>query len=207
MRASRADLWWTIIAGWIWVLIVFVIEMWVASSYGHNEWEKFEYPMYATLVVWFWWLASILKTIINRFHDLNKSGWWALWLLIPPFNAGLLIELLFIGWTKWVNNFWTYKTFQTIPTYDPNIKTTLETNKKKSANNTNSYDIYWDYAENLKNLEQKKYWKTLASTKKSQSTSTSQNYPQTHSTPKVYTKTPSTYKSDWSYNPYSLSWK
>ena len=202
MRASRADLWWVLISWFIGVLIVFIIEYWIVY------WDKditSEYPMYFTLICLAWWIFCILKTIIDRFHDLNKSGWWATGLLLPPFNIWLLIELLFFWGTNWANRFWVYKN-QNFQTSKPN--TNLQDIKQKTYNPTSIPTYNWQN----KNFEQKKYSQTTYNS--TSTNSTKSNYEKkidqinnSQNWPKVYEKKPQVYKTSWDYNPYSLSWK
>jgi len=49
----------------------------------------------------FWLISSV-----NRFHDMNKTGWFILLELIPVVNLWILIWLLVWKWTSWKNNYW-----------------------------------------------------------------------------------------------------
>ena len=42
---------------------------------------------------------------IQRLHDLNQSGWWALLMFVPLLNLALLIYLLFFPGTKGSNRY------------------------------------------------------------------------------------------------------
>jgi uncharacterized membrane protein YhaH (DUF805 family) len=49
----------------------------------------------------FWLIASV-----NRFHDMNLSGWFLLFEFIPFVNLWIVIWLLVWKWTKWKNEYW-----------------------------------------------------------------------------------------------------
>jgi len=42
---------------------------------------------------------------VRRLHDMDKSGWWILFLLVPGLNAVLLLVLLFRRGTAGPNRF------------------------------------------------------------------------------------------------------
>jgi uncharacterized membrane protein YhaH (DUF805 family) len=44
--------------------------------------------------------------IIKRLHDLNKSWWAILWLIVPFMNIYYSLILLFQKWTDWENKYW-----------------------------------------------------------------------------------------------------
>ena len=50
-------------------------------------------------------LATLIFAVIQRLHDTNHSGWFALLLLIPAINVVLGIALLFIPSSTEPNNF------------------------------------------------------------------------------------------------------
>ena len=43
---------------------------------------------------------------IKRLHDLDKSGWMSLLILVPFANIYLFIICGFFKWTEWKNQFW-----------------------------------------------------------------------------------------------------
>ena len=45
-------------------------------------------------LVWLLVLIPMVSITVRRIHDLRRSGWWALMLLIPFLNLALLIGLL-----------------------------------------------------------------------------------------------------------------
>jgi uncharacterized membrane protein YhaH (DUF805 family) len=49
--------------------------------------------LFASLLFLLFGLPNIALTI-RRFHDLNKSGWWFLWILLP--YIGIFIVLFFM---------------------------------------------------------------------------------------------------------------
>jgi uncharacterized membrane protein YhaH (DUF805 family) len=46
-----------------------------------------------------------LDLVMRRLHDMNQSGWWAIFLLLPPANTVLGIVLLFIPGTNGPNRY------------------------------------------------------------------------------------------------------
>lgn len=63
------------------------------------------------IVTWVFWLAYFYMTIVimvNRFHDLWKSSWNILFLLIPIYNIYLTILLSFSKWQKYDNKYGNY---------------------------------------------------------------------------------------------------
>jgi uncharacterized membrane protein YhaH (DUF805 family) len=48
-------------------------------------------------------IAFILIASVNRFHDMNKSGWFVLLQLLPIINLWILLWLIMWKWTKWKN--------------------------------------------------------------------------------------------------------
>ena len=63
--------------------------------------EEAAIPLVAVLV------ATVINFvfIVKRFHDLDKSGWFVLGLLVPFFNIYLWILLLFVKGTTGANRF------------------------------------------------------------------------------------------------------
>jgi len=51
-------------------------------------------------------IAFGLIAAINRFHDMNRSGWYVLLQLIPFVNLGVLLWMLIEKWTAWKNEYW-----------------------------------------------------------------------------------------------------
>lgn len=50
-------------------------------------------------------IAFILIASVNRFHDMNKSGWFVLLLFLPIINLWILLWLIIWNWTKWKNSY------------------------------------------------------------------------------------------------------
>lgn len=51
-------------------------------------------------------VSVVIATTIRRFHDMDKSWWYILLLLIPLVNFIFQMLLLFLKWTKGDNRFW-----------------------------------------------------------------------------------------------------
>ena len=80
-RASRSEYWWPVLAN---VVISTVL-------YGLGSASKFFLILY-----FLFFLASVVPSIavgIRRLHDINKSGWWWLIVLIPIVGGIWLIVL------------------------------------------------------------------------------------------------------------------
>jgi uncharacterized membrane protein YhaH (DUF805 family) len=80
-RASRSEYWWPVLAN---VVISTVL-------YGLGSASKFFLILY-----FLFFLASVVPSIavgIRRLHDINKSGWWWLIVLIPIVGGIWLLVL------------------------------------------------------------------------------------------------------------------
>ena len=57
-----------------------------------------DYGGLAFVVALLYWLPGLyigMVAVIRRFHDLARSGWWSLLMLVPLVNFGTLVYLLF----------------------------------------------------------------------------------------------------------------
>ena len=96
-----------------WSLLFYVFFKMENSSARSFSWylHDTKYILSLTLIV----LTPLLLTIlciclslsIRRLHDLNRSGWFALLLIVPPINLVLLLILMFVPCTNEHNNFGT----------------------------------------------------------------------------------------------------
>jgi uncharacterized membrane protein YhaH (DUF805 family) len=90
-RASRSALWW-------WVLFQIIAALVVALIFGggHMQMDQVTMRMHyqGGLVSNLWSLANFLPGLavgIRRLHDIDKSGWWSLIVLVPFVGAIVLI--------------------------------------------------------------------------------------------------------------------
>lgn len=90
-RAIRSEYWW-------WVLFQIVVSVIIAvlegGGSGHMGDGAMGYSYNAGPIGIIWSLANLLPGIglgIRRLHDLDKSGWWLLILLVPLIGAIVLI--------------------------------------------------------------------------------------------------------------------
>ena len=57
--------------------------------------------------IWYLFILYIwILTYIKRLHDLNKSGWMSILLLIPFINIYIIIICGFLKWTVGKNQYW-----------------------------------------------------------------------------------------------------
>ena len=63
--------------------------------------------LFSILFVMFFFGANIAYLIIGirRLHDMDKSGWWMLFVFVPLANLALMVALLFTPGTKGDNNY------------------------------------------------------------------------------------------------------
>ncbi len=91
-RAARPEFWW-------WVLFVFLVNVAtalidhiiIAPALGIEAYTE-ETPQMLSMVVSLGLLLPGLAVGVRRLHDINRSGWWMLIILIP------LIGGLFLLW-------------------------------------------------------------------------------------------------------------
>ena len=93
-RATRKEYWMFQLFIFIffivfWIVMTFIIGLMfqVSDKAGVNA------LLFATLLFLLFGLPNIALTI-RRFHDLNKSGWWFLWILLP--YIGIFVVLFFM---------------------------------------------------------------------------------------------------------------
>ncbi len=82
-RSSRAEYWKFILFGIIIAIVLAIIDLSIFGPYA-------EFQPISTL----WSLAVILPNLAigaRRLHDINKSGWWLLIILVPLIGAILLL--------------------------------------------------------------------------------------------------------------------
>lgn len=94
----------------LWFLIILIINIvwWILAYYlatslfdpNSMRYDTYLFFFKAPFIA-FWIIASV-----NRFHDMNKSGWFVLLELIPVINLWILVWLLVWKWTNWKNNYW-----------------------------------------------------------------------------------------------------
>jgi len=81
-RSSRSEFWWVVLALFIINILIGVLSA-VSETLGGI----------LSLVFGLGIIIPYIALAIRRFHDVDKSGWWALTLLIPL--VGLVIVLIF----------------------------------------------------------------------------------------------------------------
>lgn len=96
-RANRKQFWMATLAIMLLVILVMLADM---KLFGNGEPSTLTYVLY---VLSFWPMYAIQ---VKRWHDRNKSGWWALLTLIPIIGAiWVLIECGFLAGTPGSNRF------------------------------------------------------------------------------------------------------
>lgn len=93
---------------WIYSLVIQIVVMIIAFVLW-IIWDIF----WMSIIVWIAWVLSPISLLyisftstIKRLHDLDKSGWMSLLLLVPFANIYLFVICGFFKWTPWVNKFW-----------------------------------------------------------------------------------------------------
>jgi uncharacterized membrane protein YhaH (DUF805 family) len=93
------------LAFWLGILVISIIFVLSNSSFV-ILWGRRQLPdgvRYAVLAaILFWPFAALL---VKRFHDLDKSGWRALLILIPLVQLWFIIEVCFVGSEEHHNRF------------------------------------------------------------------------------------------------------
>lgn len=79
------------------MLLVFVFTSGVLSLRGEGEILGLGALIITHLILFY--------SVIKRLHDLDKSGWWSLLILIPKLNFAFTIYLLFAKGTEGANRF------------------------------------------------------------------------------------------------------
>ncbi len=83
-RASRDEFWW---------FVLFVLLVWIAANVIDAALGSPLLQLVVSLALLVPWLA----VVVRRLHDADRSGWWALLLLLPVIG---LIALIVIGLTR-----------------------------------------------------------------------------------------------------------
>jgi uncharacterized membrane protein YhaH (DUF805 family) len=76
-------------SGWIYVIVALLAAWFWVSAPGTSR-------LGLALIVWLVVVLLSLRTVALRLHDVNRSGWWALLLLLP--YVGALASLLLVLW-------------------------------------------------------------------------------------------------------------
>ena len=86
------------------IFIQFVIL--IVFSWGYSPWGTTPIALYILLflIIIFIQIFQIVL-FVERFHDLDQSGWNVLLMLVPLYNIYLLLNLLFKEGTKGPNKF------------------------------------------------------------------------------------------------------
>lgn len=86
-RASRSEYWW-------FILFVVILEM-VAAYFGQTIY-------YIVALALF---LPTLAALVRRLHDTDRSGWWALLLLVPIIGGLILLIFAILEGTPGPNRF------------------------------------------------------------------------------------------------------
>ncbi len=93
---------------WVYAIILQVIFILISTIVTYI-WES-NNILFLTQVgplLWMLWVLYITFTAyIKRLHDLDKSGWMSLLILIPFANIYLFVICGFFKWTVWENKYW-----------------------------------------------------------------------------------------------------
>lgn len=104
-RAARSEYWWfalfVLLAS---IPLAFIDQMIVAPGLGYESFKE-STPQF---VSWLFSLAMFLPSIavaVRRMHDLGKSGWWVLIVLIPILGVLIMIYWFVQRGTEGANDY------------------------------------------------------------------------------------------------------
>ncbi len=86
-RASRSEFWWFTLAQ---IIMVFLIAMGDAIFWGVDPYTG-EPIMFFTGLYMLGTLLPNIAVSVRRLHDINRSGWWYLLILVPIASLVLLV--------------------------------------------------------------------------------------------------------------------
>ena len=93
-RATRKEYWMFQLFIFIFFIVfLFAMTFIVGLMFQVSDKAGINALLFASLLFLLFGLPNIALTI-RRFHDLNKSGWWFLWILLP--YIGIFIVLFFM---------------------------------------------------------------------------------------------------------------
>jgi uncharacterized membrane protein YhaH (DUF805 family) len=93
-RATRKEYWMFQLFIFIFFIVfLFAMTFIVGLMFQVSDKVGVNALLFASLLFLLFGLPNIALTI-RRFHDLNKSGWWFLWILLP--YIGIFIVLFFM---------------------------------------------------------------------------------------------------------------
>ena len=90
-RASRSELWWWYLACIIYQIVAFmIVSALFGSSIDYQQDPDSTFDI-ITLIISLPILLPTIAVSVRRLHDLNRSGWWYLLVLIPIIGPIVLI--------------------------------------------------------------------------------------------------------------------
>lgn len=105
-RARRKEYWYFILFNGIFALIAMGLDNLLGitfSSYNRNLFYGYIYLLYGLIV-----FIPSLAVVVRRLHDVGKSGWWYLIVLIPVIGAFIILYYMIKdsepGTNKWGEN-------------------------------------------------------------------------------------------------------
>jgi len=87
-RARRSEYWWFALANAVLSIILYVAQLWLLFNGDDTTLTIFFIFQYVLGIALF---IPSLAVSVRRFHDIGKSGWNFLWVLIPIVGVILLI--------------------------------------------------------------------------------------------------------------------
>jgi uncharacterized membrane protein YhaH (DUF805 family) len=95
-RANRKQFWLVTLGVTVFAMLVIKIDMWIGNA-------EPSFLSYAAVFL-IWWPSLVIQ--IKRWHDRDKSGWWALVNLIPVIGAlWIIVECGILPGTPGSNRF------------------------------------------------------------------------------------------------------
>ena len=93
-----------LVAAAITLLIAITVGVMTGSGSGHQGMLS-AVGGFAFIAAVIWGVFAVMRQIVRRLHDIDRSGWWALLVLIPMLNLALGIVLLLVPGTAGENRF------------------------------------------------------------------------------------------------------
>lgn len=89
------------------ILLLLLIPLWIVLTINiFNQWmfDRIFSILFIISVIYIHYVSFV--TYIKRLHDLDKSWWMSLLLLVPLANLYLIVICWFFKWTEWKNKYW-----------------------------------------------------------------------------------------------------
>lgn len=108
-RATRGDYWWPMLCQFI-IAGIYMVLLWSQMVYDEAT-AMFVYTGFGSVLYWIYLifgLACILPTLsvaVRRLHDIGKSGWWYLLILVPCVGGIVILVFMCMAGTPGPNKY------------------------------------------------------------------------------------------------------